>query len=398
MREVWKFNSAGSILFGNGAIRQLPNVLKKFDVSQIVVITDPGIARAGILQQVIGVLEAAGINPLVYDQAIPEPTMASVSNCYSKIKSYQPELLIALGGGSCMDLAKVTSLLLTHGGHPSDYFGENRVPGGIRPVIAIPTTAGTGSEVSPVAIVTDDQSNLKVGISDNYLRPAAALLDPALTLKLPAYITAATGVDALSQAIEAYFAKDYRYMEAEGDLVYQGSNPMSDLLAEKAIQLIFQNLPIAVHQGTNLEARSNMLLGNLYSGLAFTNSGTSLIHALAYPIAEKTKKAHGEIIGLLLPYVMAYNSVVCPEKFAKIAELFGVMPQLSKQEKAEGSVEAVFRLLQVLGMPSKLSQIGIRSEEISEIVESALSIERLIRINPKTPNAQDVEALLRKAL
>ncbi|GAX88566.1 hydroxyacid-oxoacid transhydrogenase [Effusibacillus lacus] len=398
MNDVWKFHSAGSILFGHGSITQLPNVIQKFEANQIVIITDPGITRAGILDQAIQVLKKADIKPVIYDQAVPEPTMSSVLSCFSHLQPYQPDLLVALGGGSCIDLAKITSLLLTYGGHPSDYYGENKVPGKVRPVIAIPTTAGTGSEVSPVAVVTDDKSNLKVGISDHHLRPEVALLDPGLTLKLPAFITACTGIDALSQAIEAYFAKDYRYLHGQENLIYQGSNPTSDLFAEKAIRLIAPNLPIAVHQGDNLEARSNMLLGNLYSALAFTNSGTSLIHALAYPIAEKTKKAHGEIIGVLLPYVMEYNAAVCPEKFARIAEFLGEPSELPQQEKTVRSVEAVFRLLKVLGLPTKLSEIGIKNEQIGEIVESALSIERLVRINPRTPNVKDTAALLAKAL
>src|SRR5207237_9526032 len=143
-----------------------------------------------------------------------------------ELRSARPDLLVALGGGSSIDLAKIIAVLLTHGGHPSDYYGANKVPGKVMPINAIPTTAGTGSEVSPVAIVTDDKLHMKVGVSDNRLRPAVALLDPELTLKLPPYITACTGMDALCQAIEAYYGRDYRFVETEGDPIYQGANPM----------------------------------------------------------------------------------------------------------------------------------------------------------------------------
>jgi alcohol dehydrogenase class IV len=399
VRKAWKFNTAGEIVFGNGAITQLPTLVKRFNLSNIVMITDQGIVRAGLSEKVVGILNQSDIEVFVYDRAVPEPTVESVNNCLEQLKSYQPQLIIALGGGSCIDLAKMVSLFLKHGGCPSDYYGENKVPGPLLPIIAIPTTAGTGSEVSPIAVVTDDKSNLKIGISDNYLRPAIALLDPELTLKLPAYITSCTGMDALSQAIEAYFAKDYRYIDGTEDLIYQGSNPMSDIFAERAIQLIGKNLPIAVHQGNNLEARSNMLLGNLYSALAVSNSGTSLSHALAYPIAEKTKRPHGEIIALLLPYIMKYNSVVYPEKYASIADLLGVSLQnATLREKVQSSIEAVFRLLLVLGLPTKLSMIGVKAEEISEIVEKSIVIERLIKINPKTPIAEEVKSLLKDAI
>ena len=399
MVRVWKFHSAGSIRFGAGAVRQLPLIIKEFKANKIAVLTDPGIVKAGLLKKVSGVLAEANIPPFIYDRAVPEPTMSSVLDCFSQLESYQPDLLIALGGGSCIDLAKIASLLLTHGGHPSDYYGENKVPGKIMPVVAIPTTAGTGADVSPVAVVTDDKTRLKIGISDQKMRPAVSLLDPELTLQLPPYITACTGMDALSQAIEAYFAKDYRYIGVEDDLIYQGSNPMTDLLAQEAIRLIGANLALAVHQGTNLEARSNMMLGNLFSALAFTNSGTSLIHALAYPIAEKSPRPHGEIIGLLLPYVMKYHLAVCPDKFAKIADLLGAAsPGMTTWEKAQESVNAVFRLLHELGMPTKLSAIGIEAGHIRDIAETALGIERLIRINPKTPVLKDVVSLLEEAL
>lgn len=399
MQKAWKFQSASTIVFGSGSIRQLPALIQKYSTGKISIVTDQGIVKAGVLEQVAAVLAQSGLTPFIYDQAMREPSMESVFTCFSRLQAHAPEVIIALGGGSCMDLAKMSALLLTHGGHPSDYLGENKVPGDITPIIAIPTTAGTGSEVSAVAVVTDDKTRLKVGISDHHLRPKVALLDPDLTLKLPSYITACSGMDALSQAIEAYFALDYRYVEAEGDLIYQGSNPLSDVLAEKAIRLIAGNLVTASRQGSNLEARTNMLLGNLYSAMAVSNAGTSLSHALAYPIAEKTGRPHGEIIGLLLPYIIRYNAPVSVKKFAAVAEFLGdTTLDLSLYDQAMHGTSAVFRLLNDLGMPSKLSQIGIDSAHIEYIVQKSLPIDRLIRINPRTPTAEDVKALLHEAL
>jgi len=398
MIDAWKFNSAGQIVFGSGAIRRLPALVRRFGAKRVAVITDPGVAQAGLLRRIEEVLQADDINPTVYAQAMPEPDMASVLACRDELATSRPDLLVALGGGSSIDLAKIIAVLLTHGGHPSDYYGENKVPGKVMTIIAIPTTAGTGSEVSPVAIVTDDKLNMKVGLSDNQLRPAVALLDPELTLRLPPYITACTGMDALTQAIEAYYGKDHRFVEADGDPIYQGSNPMSDLLAERAIALIAQNLPVAVHQGSNLEARSSMLLGNILSALAFSNSGVSWVHAVAYPVAERAPRPHGEVVGLLLPYGMQYNAVVAPDKFARIGELLGEPAQGSREARVQGGIARVFRLLETLGLPTKLSQIGISAEQIEPIVDNSLTIERLNRLNPRAPVRDDLVRLLQGAL
>ncbi|MDX1726121.1 MAG: iron-containing alcohol dehydrogenase [Pseudomonas sp.] len=397
-RTVWSFNSAQEVLFGVGAIARIPTLLRRFNASRVALLSDPGVARAGVLASVEKVMLDAGITLFVYAEAMPEPDMASVLRCEAAVRAAQPDLLIAVGGGSSMDLAKIIALLLTHGGHPSDYYGENQVPGPVMPVIAIPTTAGTGSEVSPVAIVTDDKLNIKVGISDNRLRPAVALLDPQLTLGLPPYITACTGMDALTQAIEAYYGKDFRYIDAPGDLIYQGSNPLSDYFAEKAIGMIAEHLPIGMHQGGNLEARSQLLLGNLYSALAFTNSGVSWVHAVAYPLAELAPRPHGELVGLLLPYGMRYNMVVHRDKLARIGELLGAPASLSRDAKCEAGVQRIFQLLETLGLPSRLSQIGIEEAQLESIVDDSLNIERLNRINPRTPRRDDLLALLRSAL
>jgi alcohol dehydrogenase class IV len=398
MQDAWKFNSAGQIIFGNGAIARIPALISRFGAQRVAILTDPGVERAGLLSKVEAVLRAAGCRPQVYADAMPEPDMASVLACCAQLRGAAPDLLIALGGGSSIDLAKIVGLLLSHGGHPSDYYGENKVPGKIMPIIAIPTTAGTGSEVSPVAIVTDDKLRMKVGISDNHLRPAVALLDPELTLKLPPYITACTGMDALTQAIEAYYGKDYRYVETDSDPIYQGANPMTDVLAERAIGLIAENLPLAVHQGSNLEARSNMMLGKILSALAFSNSGVSWVHAVAYPVAERAPRPHGEVVGLLLPYGMEYNAVAAPDRLARIGELLGESPKAARAVRIEGGIARIFQLLGNLGMPSRLSQIGIGREQIGDIVDNSLTIERLNRLNPRAPVRDDLVRLLERAL
>src|SRR5690625_267372 len=311
-RTTWEYNSTEKIVFGNGSITRLHEILSRFQAKNVFVITDHGIVQAGILKKIEAELKRHNYTYVVYDEATPEPPISSVIEAYEFAKTQQKtDVIIGLGGGSSIDLAKVVALLMAHGGHPTDYFGgENLVPGPIAPLIAIPTTAGTGSEVTSIAVVTDTENEIKVGISDNYLRPAVALLDPELTTGLPPYVTACSGIDALAHAIEAFTAKPYMYYGYDEQIIFQGSFPLSDTLSYKAIQLIVESLPVAVQQGDNLEARSNMMLGSLYAGMAFSNSGTALAHAAAYPIGTITKSPHGEITGLLLPYIMYFNTPV----------------------------------------------------------------------------------------
>lgn len=400
MRNVWEYFSTEQIVFGNGAIRELDKVLKRLKASRVLLVTDPGIKQAGIADKVVTILQDAGYTIVVYDKAVPEPPVSSVLECFAFAKDQlNPDAVIALGGGSSIDLAKVVALLMAHGGHPLDYVGENLVPGPIAPLVAIPTTAGTGSEVTSVAVLTDTEKNLKVGVSDNYLRPAVALLDPELTLGLPAYVTACAGIDALSHAIEAYTAKNHKYIQAEGNILFQGSIPISDALAMEAIRLIASNLTIAVQQGSNVEARSNMLLGSLLAGLAFSNAGTAAAHALAYPIGGLVKSPHGEVTGLLLPYVMDFNGDVEPYKMANIARAFNMnVDGLTDREIAEKASLAVLNTLRAIGLPTQLSEIGIREEDIPHIAQTALTIARLVRNNPRVPTQKGFEALLRKAL
>jgi alcohol dehydrogenase len=401
VRNTWEFYSTERIVFGNGAIKQLDAILQRIGAKNVLLITDPGIVKAGIADRVVSLLKDANYQVIVYDNVVPEPPVSSAIECYEFARSQmETDAIIGLGGGSSIDMAKIAALLVKYGGHPLDYYGgENQIPGPIAPLIAIPTTAGTGSEVTSVAVLTDTENNIKAGISDNYLRPAVALLDPELTVGLPPYVTACSGIDALSHAVEAYTAKDFKYIQAEGPILFQGSLPISDALALHAIKLIAQNLTLAVQQGSNLEARGNMLIGSLLAGMAFSNAGTALAHALAYPIGGLVKSPHGETTGLLLPYVMQYNAATETEKLGAVAEAFGVQTEgLSAKEKAWAAADAVFELLEDIGLPTRLSQIGIKEEDLPGIAEKSLEIARLVRNNPRVPTQKGLEELLRRAL
>lgn len=392
-RNVWEYFSTQNIIFGNGAINQINNVLHRYKAKNVLIVTDQGLVQAGILDTILDAINKDEFNIEIYDQAIPEVPLPSVIEAYEFAKEKNAtDVIIGIGGGSSIDLAKVIALLVKYGGHPRDYFKEESVPGPIAPLIAIPTTAGTGSEVTQVAVVNDVEKYLKVGISDNYLRPAVALLDPKLTVSLPPYVTACSGIDALSHAIESFTAIEYKNLNAEGKVSFQGSFPITDALALKAIELIADNLVLAVQQGSNLEARTNMMLGSLLAGMAFSNAGTALAHALAYPIGGKVNSPHGEVTGLLLPYAMRYNSEVAKEKMEQISNVLK-----NRYGKDEHPADIVEQMLKDIGLPTKLSQIGIKEEDLEEIAEKSLTIERLIRNNPRVPNKDSLVELLRAA-
>ncbi|RSL34036.1 iron-containing alcohol dehydrogenase [Salibacterium salarium] len=399
MRTDFEFFSTKNVVFGNGSIQKLPQILDRYQAENVLIVTDQGIKGAGILKKITHLLEGSGLNISVYDKTLPEPPLSTAVECYNFAKDQQAtDVIIGLGGGSSIDLSKVMALLIKYGGNPQDYVGENLVPGPIAPLIAIPTTAGTGSEVTSVAVLNDTDNKIKAGVSDNNLRPAVALLDPELTVNLPPYVTACSGIDALAHAIEAFTAKDFRYIEAEGELLFQGSNPISDSLALEAIRLITNNLTLVVQQGSNLEARGNMLIGSLLAGMAFSNAGTAAAHALAYPIGGLCESPHGELTGLLLPHVMEYNVGVVPEKLEKISEAFHVdNKDLDTKEAANFAIEEVFNLVEQIGLPTKLSHIGVKEEDLSIIAEKALPIERLIRNNPRVPTKDTILELLKKA-
>jgi alcohol dehydrogenase class IV len=311
------------------------------------------------------------------------------------------DLIIGLGGGSNIDLAKAAAVVLRYGGSFHDYFGEFKVPGPVLPHIAVPTTSGTGSEVSPVSVLTDEEKKIKIGISDNLLRPRVALVDPELCLTMPPKVTADTGMDALCHAIECYTNIPHRYLPVpeEADIVFSGKQPLADCLAERAIELIGANLRLAVDQGNNLEARAGMALGSLMAGAAFSNAGVAAIHALSFPIGGLTKATHGACNGVMLPHVMQYNLPVCLEEMANIAQLMGEeVDDLSLPEAAQRGVEAVKALMRDIRFPQKLTDLGVKEKDIKWIAESTVAITRLMRGNPRRVGMEDLEAILRSAL
>jgi alcohol dehydrogenase class IV len=400
MRTTWTFHSATQLLFGRGAARQVGDLALRQGLRRLLVVTDPIILNAGGFESIHTSLTEAGVGVEVFNGGEPEPSLAAAEACLAAARDARPDGLLALGGGSNMDLAKVTAVTLKHGGHPRDYFGEDRVPGPVLPLFCLPTTAGTGSEVSAAAVVTDAANHIKVSTLSNHLRPRLALVDPLLTVSCPAHVTADSGIDALTHAVEAYTAvENAAYPLPPGERsVYQGANPMSDLTAERAIVLVGRYLRRAVRDGGDLEAREGMALAATLAGLAFSNSGVALVHALEYPVGGAVHCSHGRGNGLLLPYVMRFNLPARTARFAAVARLLGEdVSGLKEEEAAARAVAAVERLRGDIGIPARLRDLGVKEEMLRPFAEKAFDIKRLLRVNPRQASADDLERILREA-
>jgi len=399
MRTTWTFSSAGQIIFGSGAVRQLGDVVKRLGLKRVLIVTDAKLIEAGICDEVQSSIAAIATLD-VFAGGEPEPSLRVADECIAHARAFAPDGLIGLGGGSNMDLAKMTAAVLANGGTPRDYIGEDKIPGPTLPLICIPTTSGTGSEVSASGVFTDQDNHIKVGAMSNYIRPSFAIVDPRLTLSCPRKVTADSGIDAMTHAIEAFTAvdnADFPLPPGQTSL-YQGRHPLGDCLAEKAIQIIGANLVRAVESPSDLAAREAMALGATLAGLAFSNVGVALVHALEYPIGGATHCSHGAGNGMLLPYVMRYNLPARKREFAKIAGLLGEdVSKLSEAEAAGQAIVAIEKLNRAIGIPATLSQLGAKREQIPDFASKALGIARLIRVNPRVPTVPDMIELLTEA-
>jgi len=407
MRTTWTFHSAGQFLFGRGAVRQLGDEARRIGLKQVFIVTDAILARAGLVAAVRKPLEAAGIAIEVFEGGEPEPSLELAEVVLEQARKFGPDGLIGLGGGSNMDLAKLAAAVLAHGGTSRDYIGEDKIPGPVLPLICIPTTAGTGSEVSASSVMTDKAAQLKVGILSNYLRPRLALVDPELTVSCPRKVTADSGIDALTHAIEAFTAvdnADFPLPPGERS-TYQGRHPFGDMFAEKAIALVGKHLVRACEAPHDLDAREGMALAATLGGLAFSNVGVALVHALEYPVGGAVHCSHGAGNGLLLPYVMRYNLPTRTREFARIAQLLagdelGLNRPLDEAEEsaaAERAITAVEQLRAAIGIPNRLSEIGAKPEQLRGFAEKAFNVKRIVRVNPRVPTVDELEAILRAA-
>lgn len=392
--HLWEFATAGRIVFGPHAVQETGAAVERFGSHrQTLIVTDRHLVTAGLVARVTDSLERAGHPFQVFDGGMPEPSIDLVKRAHAFVKESPPDVLIGLGGGSNIDLAKFTAILVTHGGVPENYIGFNNIPGPLLPLICIPTTAGTGSEVSHSSVLTDTANHIKVSTLSHYIRPAVAIVDPLLTLTCPKQASADSGIDALTHAIEAYTATDHAALgrEVGVPMPYSGKHPMDDVLAEQAIRLIGRHLVQAVHEPDNVEARTGMSLAAMWAGMAFSNSGVALVHAMEYPVGGAVHVSHGAGNGLLLPYVMRHTLAARVAEFARIAEFLGAnTASMSQQAAAELAITEVEALRQTIGIPLRLRDLGVKQEQLRDFAAKAAKIERLIKMTPCPTTTDDI--------
>lgn len=398
---IWNFHSAGSLVFGREAVGKLGSIAQSQRWRRVFIVTDPMLVRAGIVESVVVPLKAAGVEVETFDGGQPEPAVEVVRAAIEQAKPFQPDAVLGLGGGSNMDAAKLVAIVLAHGGDPTHYTGDSRVPGPVVPIIGVPTTAGTGSEVSAAAVFTDTANKIKVSCLSQHIRPRVAVVDPLLTVSCPPKVTADSGIDSLVHAIEAITAVDHDEFlrRPGGESVYQGKNPMADMMAAKCIELVGQYLRRAVKDGTDLEAREGMALAATYGGLAFSNAGVALVHAMEYPVGGAVHVSHGAGNGLLLPHVMRFNLAARLDVFAKIPFILGECPASTDMSfLANAAVDAVQKLCADIGIPTRLRDLGVQADMLPGFADRAFAIQRLMRVNPVFPTRDEILAIYSNAL
>ncbi len=385
MNRITLFRTVPRIVMGPGALNQLADEIRALKANKVLIVTDQGLIEAGLVKQAQAVLEKADIKYAVFGDVEADPRYEIVADCVAKIRREKADLIVGLGGGSPIDIAKVSAVMAKNEGPISEYFGIDLIPNAGLSTLIIPTTAGTGSEVTPIVILSDHTEKLKKGIVSHHLFPSAALLDPELTLGLPAHVTAATGMDALIHAVESFTSKN--------------ATMISDMLARQAMRLIAKHIRTAYADGRNLEARSNMLEGSLLAGMAFCTAGVTAVHAFAYPIGAEFHISHGVANSIMLTPVMEFNQLGNPAKFAQIAEYLGENTTgLSDREAAQAAVKAMRTLAADLKIPDHLSEFGIKDKDIPELATGVMKVTRLLANNPRELTQKDAEAIYRSVL
>lgn len=400
MRTVWRFHSAGELVFGWGAVAETGDLCLRQKLERVFLLTDNTLVDLDIAEKVLVSLRESGVEVHLFPGGEPEPTLAACNQAIQAAKDFRPDGIIGLGGGSNMDMAKIVAKVLAHGGTPLDYVGDDKVPGPILPLICVPTTAGTGSEVSGADVFTDTSTQLKLGCLSNYLRPRVAIVDPDLSSTCPRKVTADSGIDALTHAIEAFTAVDNEVFPLpKGQRsVYQGRHFFGSMVAEKAIRLCGTYLKRAVLDGSDSEAREGMAMAATLGGLAFSNVGVAAVHALEYPVGGAVHCSHGEGNGLLLPYVMRFNLPERKREFGWIANWLGENTTgMNEDEAAEAAITAVNKLKQDIGIPARLRDLGVKEDQLRIFAEKSHSIVRIMRVNPRKASVDELEEILKQA-
>jgi alcohol dehydrogenase class IV len=365
------------IQLGRGVALTLAEPLRQVGAKKVLLVTDPGVIKAGLIGPLEEKLREAKIPYEIYDQVVPDPGVAEVQRAYERAKESGADAFVAVGGGSSIDTAKMAAVLLTNGGTVLDYIGIDKVPKMAAPVIAIPTTAGTGAELTINSVIADPDQHKKLVIISPNATALFALEDPELTVGLPPFLTAITGMDTLVHAIESFTSKN--------------SYRMTELLALEAIRDAGWALPRAVKDGKDIDAREAMMRAVVTASLAFSNTRLGNVHAMALPLGGWCHVAHGTAVAVLLPHVMDFNRTAAPDRYAAVAEALGT------KKEAKSAVDHIFKLNETIGIPMHLGPLGVGEAAIPNMAKDAM-LSGNILVNPRSTTQPDIEALYKAAL
>ncbi len=382
--QLKNFQIKTKVFFGRGAILSLGELARDMGGKTFLLVADPALENLGMLEAARKILTESGLEGKTFLKVEPEPYLDGADGAATIGREIEADLVIGIGGGSAMDTAKAAAALVTNDGKAADYIGLDKVELPSAATIMIPTTAGTGSEVTFTAVFTNRKTKAKGGINSPFLFPDVALLDPDLTVSLPPDVTAATGMDALTHAVESVTSRS--------------STIFTEALALTAVRLIGENLRRAVFNGSDIQARENMLMGSLLGGLALADAGVGAAHALAYPLGGNYRIPHGLANAVLIPHVMEFNLPAAERQFALIARSMGEPVEgLPSRWAAAAAVEAVRTLASDIGIPRVLSEIGVPESDIPILVEGALKVTRPVENNPRKLGQEEAERIYKLA-
>ncbi|MCF2555403.1 iron-containing alcohol dehydrogenase [Faecalicatena contorta] len=382
MAQYRELYQPSNTLIGAGAIKRIPHFVRRMHGQRALVVSDEGLVKIGTVAKVLSVLDNDNIEYVLFTDVKPNPTTAIVNAGYEVAQRHQCDYVIGIGGGSPLDVAKAVAILMTNGGDIRDYEGVNQSPKRSLPIIAVNTTAGTGSEVTRDYVITDEEKKVKMLMVDYHCIASLAIDDPMLMTGMPPKLTAATGMDALTHAIEAYVCKSHF--------------PYSDGLALEAIRLVATALRKAVENGNDIEARTDMCWAEYMAGLAFSNSGLGLVHAMAHQLGGFYNMPHGVANAILLPYVMEYNSSECKDRYAVIASAFGInTTNMTCDQAAQKAIQFIKNLSEDIGIPP-LKSLGFRPEDAITLSINAAN-DTCISDNPKEASITDIKSVFLNA-
>ncbi len=370
------------MVFGAGCIKDAAEWIATQAPRGVLIVTSPQ-PVAQLADPLVATLRAQGIPVAVWDEIAKEPHVDDLARGLAAARDAKANLIVGLGGGSAMDVAKLVAALLDGRQTISEVFGIGKLAGRSTPLVCMPTTSGTGSEVSPIAIVQDSADGMKKGVISPYLVPDAAFVDPEMTIGMPPAVTAATGIDALTHCIEAYANRQ--------------AHPVVDTWALEGIRRIARSLPTAYTNGADVAARADVALGSLYGGLCLGPVNTAAVHALAYPLGSDYGVAHGVSNAVLLGEVLEFNLPAAPERYAQVARALGAGEEGSTEDIAARGIELIRELNRLCAIPEHIADFGVPESSIDKMAESALTVQRLLQMNPRTVTLQDARDIYRRA-